>query len=93
MYPNCGHFARVPADDPNADGNSHHNKKLDDLIRLAEMCVDQLQQNEEHYAEVSFVLQFTYVMCTYVEFDDVTYFFERLLLRIYHITYKYSYVT
>ncbi|XP_065220918.1 calcium-dependent secretion activator [Planococcus citri] len=38
-------------DDPNADGNSHHNKKLDDLIRLAEMCVDQLQQNEEHYAE------------------------------------------
>lgn len=40
-------------DDPNADGSVHHNKKLDDLIRLAEMCVDQLQQNEEHYAEVS----------------------------------------
>ncbi|XP_044764799.1 calcium-dependent secretion activator isoform X4 [Coccinella septempunctata] len=27
------------------------NKKLDDLIRLAELCVDLLQQNEEHYAE------------------------------------------
>ncbi len=40
-------------DDQNADGSAHHNKKLDDLIRLAEMCVDQLQQNEEHYAEVS----------------------------------------
>lgn len=29
------------------------NKKLDDLIHLAELCVDLLQQNEEHYAEVS----------------------------------------
>ncbi|XKL65805.1 hypothetical protein PGB90_009225 [Kerria lacca] len=38
-------------DDPNVEGNVHHNKKLDDLIHLAEMCVDQLQQNEEHYAE------------------------------------------
>ncbi|XP_018322579.1 calcium-dependent secretion activator isoform X3 [Agrilus planipennis] len=27
------------------------NKKLDDLIHLAELCVDLLQQNEEHYAE------------------------------------------
>lgn len=27
-------------------------KKLDDLIHLAELCVDLLQQNEEHYAEV-----------------------------------------
>ncbi|KAJ8941879.1 hypothetical protein NQ318_001732 [Aromia moschata] len=26
-------------------------KKLDDLIHLAELCVDLLQQNEEHYAE------------------------------------------
>jgi calcium-dependent secretion activator len=30
-------------------------KKLEDLIKLAEMCVDLLQQNEEHYAEVSFI--------------------------------------
>lgn len=30
-------------------------KKLDDLIHLAELCVDLLQQNEEHYAEVSSV--------------------------------------
>lgn len=28
-------------------------KKLEDLIHLAELCVDLLQQNEEHYAEVS----------------------------------------
>lgn len=27
-------------------------KKLEDLIRLAELCVDLLQQNEEHYSEV-----------------------------------------
>lgn len=32
-------------------------KKLEDLIHLAELCVDLLQQNEEHYAEVcSFAL-------------------------------------
>lgn len=30
-------------------------KKLEDLIHLAELCVDLLQQNEEHYAEVSFL--------------------------------------
>lgn len=29
-------------------------KKLEDLIHLAELCVDLLQQNEEHYAEVMF---------------------------------------
>lgn len=28
-------------------------KKLEDLIHLAELCVDLLQQNEEHYAEVT----------------------------------------
>ena len=31
-------------------------KKLEDLIHLAELCVDLLQQNEEHYAEVGFAL-------------------------------------
>ena len=29
-------------------------KKLEDLIRLAELCVDLLRQNEEFYAEVKF---------------------------------------
>ena len=28
-------------------------QKLDDLIRLAELCVDLLRQNEEFYAEVT----------------------------------------
>ena len=28
-------------------------KKLEDLIRLSELCVDLLRQNEEFYAEVS----------------------------------------
>ena len=31
-------------------------KKLEDLIHLAELCVDLLQQNEEHYAEVRWPL-------------------------------------
>lgn len=30
-------------------------KKLEDLIHLAELCVDLLQQNEEHYAEVRLI--------------------------------------
>lgn len=44
-------------------------KKLEDLIHLAELCVDLLQQNEEHYAEVSsvqpFPSLFTVVDCSY----------------------------
>ena len=27
-------------------------KRLDDLIHLAELCIEVLQQNEEHHAEV-----------------------------------------
>lgn len=33
-------------------------KKLEDLVHLAELCVDLLQQNEEHYAEVRSVSNF-----------------------------------
>lgn len=36
-------------------------KKLEDLIHLAELCVDLLQQNEEHYAEVSGVIYRSYL--------------------------------
>jgi len=28
-------------------------KKVEDLIHLAELCIDMIQQNEEHHAEVS----------------------------------------
>lgn len=28
-------------------------KKIEDLIHLAELCIDLLQQNEEHHTEVS----------------------------------------
>lgn len=38
-------------------------KKLEDLIRLAELCVDLLQQNEEHYAEVSFIYILYKIKC------------------------------
>ena len=31
-------------------------QKLEDLIRLAELCVDLLRQNEEFYAEVTLFL-------------------------------------
>lgn len=31
-------------------------KKLEDLTHLSELCVDLLQQNEEHYGEVSFYI-------------------------------------
>ncbi|XP_053974389.1 calcium-dependent secretion activator isoform X2 [Hylaeus anthracinus] len=41
-------------DDLSGDVCVPPNKKLADLIQLAEMCVDLLQQNGEHYSEVAF---------------------------------------
>ncbi|CAB0036299.1 unnamed protein product [Trichogramma brassicae] len=38
-------------EDLNGDVNVPPSKKLEDLIHLAELCVDLLQQNEEHYSE------------------------------------------
>lgn len=47
-------FAKRGADDLSGEGPGvPPMKKLEDLIHLAELCVDLLQQNEEHYAEVS----------------------------------------
>lgn len=40
------------AEDLRGEINAPPAKKLEDLIHLAELCVDLLQQNEEHYAEV-----------------------------------------
>jgi hypothetical protein len=42
-----------PTEDLRGDMQVAPAKKLEDLIHLAELCVDLLQQNEEHYAEVS----------------------------------------
>lgn len=53
------------------DGVAHHNKRLEDLIRLAEMCVDQLQQNEEHYAEVSWC---SFVLIFFIFFQIINLF-------------------
>lgn len=36
-------------------------KKLEDLIHLTELCVDLLQQNEEHYAEVIYIKMLLFV--------------------------------
>ena len=42
-------------------------QKLEDLIRLAELCVDLLRQNEEFYAEVIFsILRLTQCCTLYV---------------------------
>lgn len=43
-------------------------KKLEDLIHLAELCVDLLQQNEEHYAEVSDSTYKMFRSCTIFNF-------------------------
>ena len=43
-------FSYPPADSYQEDVDSK--KKLDDLIHLAELCIEVLQQNEEHHAEV-----------------------------------------
>lgn len=44
---------RAEADDLRGEVIVPPSKKLEDLIHLTELCVDLLQQNEEHYAEVS----------------------------------------
>lgn len=46
-------FHIFPPEDLNGETIVLPSKKLEDLIHLAELCVDLLQQNEEHYAEVS----------------------------------------
>lgn len=40
------------SEDLTSEGGVSPSKKLEDLIHLGELCVDLLQQNEEHYAEV-----------------------------------------
>ena len=40
-------------------------QKLEDLIRLAELCVDLLRQNEEFYAEVLFRLSASFSRATF----------------------------
>ena len=43
---------RCVAEDLGPDSGASASRKLEDLIHLSELCVDLLQQNEEHHAEV-----------------------------------------
>lgn len=51
----------IPTEDLRGEMMVPAAKKLEDLIHLAELCVDLLQQNEEHYAEVSLANSFTHL--------------------------------
>lgn len=57
QYLFCELFKFLYVDDLRGENMVPPSKKLNDLIRLAELCVDLLQQNEEHYAEVSYGLK------------------------------------
>ena len=46
------HFFLTATEDLSGENAASAARKLDDLIHLAELCVDLLQQNEEHHAEV-----------------------------------------
>ncbi|XP_043678091.1 calcium-dependent secretion activator isoform X2 [Vespula pensylvanica] len=46
-------------------------KKLEDLIHLAELCVDLLQQNEEHYSEVTVPQAFAWFSDLMVEHAEI----------------------
>lgn len=50
-------------------------KKLEDLIHLAELCVDLLQQNEEHYAEVNSQIHARYTISTKKPPNPPTHFY------------------
>lgn len=56
--------------------------KLNDLIRLAELCVDLLQQNEEHYAEVSYALKLTTMMAMTCDVRFIYYFLLLCVLSV-----------
>lgn len=54
-------------------------KKLNDLIHLAELCVDLLQQNEEHYAEVS--IEYSAEIFVITLSSNISIIFEKYLLH------------
>lgn len=38
--------------EPSVDPQATPEKRLEDMTRLGELCIDVLQQNEEHHSEV-----------------------------------------
>ncbi|GAA6080916.1 calcium-dependent secretion activator 1 isoform X10, partial [Tachysurus ichikawai] len=50
-------------------------KKLEDTLRLAELVIEVLQQNEEHHAEVSFTLNVRSVSSAFTHCKSVVYRF------------------
>ena len=54
---------RVSDTDPAVAGSaeSEPKRKLDDLIHLAQLCIEVLQQNEEYHAEVSHVTSYAMI--------------------------------
>ncbi len=74
------------ADDNDVVGEIHITpaRKLEDLIRLAELCVDLLRQNEEFYAEVSVLCQCLTVL---LGFCVVVHLFMFISIYIYSILY------
>lgn len=60
-------FRRSVSDDLRGEVIVPPSKKLEDLIHLTELCVDLLQQNEEHYAEVrekrKIIASLTIIIC------------------------------
>lgn len=56
QYTTCSYDLRfhiLGTEDLSGENAVSAGRKLDDLIHLAELCVDLLQQNEEHHSEVS----------------------------------------
>ena len=67
-------------------------KKLEDLIHLAELCVDLLQQNEEHYAEVKYLGVNEYVCICNSQLMYVRILMYVTALRLYMCMYVDTYV-
>ena len=64
-------------------------QKLEDLIRLAELCVDLLRQNEEFYAEVTLLSS---VLTSFrISASKKNYFSRKVQLfkQNYYLTLKY----
>lgn len=49
---------------PSVDAQTTPEKRIEDMMRLGELCIEVLQQNDEHHSEVYYLLFiFIYTVC------------------------------
>lgn len=52
----CSILISAAVFEPSVDAQAAPEKRLEDMMRLGELCMEVLQQNDEHHSEVFFTL-------------------------------------